>query len=172
MSYPRRWRCARSALAWALAMSPEPPPESDWALPSRTDSQLSYAGARNLGEPPLSPPALPCRNLRVRKFLAVCMGCYLCRPSATYVHVGYSSAGGQYAELSKFRVAGPGWSQCPVVLARSGELGDRLADAVQQRGKPRRGDVERLAAPDPLELDGPEFVAALLVVPDQARLTA
>ena len=51
---------------------------------------------------------------------------------------------------------------------RSGELRARLADAVQQCGEPRRADVERLAASDPLELNGPEFVAALLVVPDQA----
>ena len=40
-------------------------------------------------------------------------------------------------------------------LVRSRELRARLTDAVQQGREPRRGNVERLAAPNPVELDGP-----------------
>ena len=55
---------------------------------------------------------------------------------------------------------------------RGGELSAGLADVVQQCGEPWRTDVERLAAFDPVELDGPQLVIALLIVSDQPRLTA
>ena len=55
---------------------------------------------------------------------------------------------------------------------RGGELRAGLADAVQQRGEPWCAEVERLAAFDPVELDGPQLVIALLIVSDQPRLTA
>jgi len=29
-----------------------------------------------------------CRNLRSRRFLTVCTGCYLCKARATYVNLG------------------------------------------------------------------------------------
>src|SRR4051794_15811900 len=50
--------------------------------------------------------------------------------------------------------------------------GAGLADPLEQVGEPGRGDVERLAALDPRELDRPQLVAALLVVPDHAGLAA
>ena len=51
MSYRRLWRCVRYALAWALATSPEPRPESGWARRSRTCSQPRYAAGRRPDEP-------------------------------------------------------------------------------------------------------------------------
>lgn len=54
----------------------------------------------------------------------------------------------------------------------SSQLSARLSDAVQQSGEPRCADVERLAASDSLELNGPQLVAAFLVLPDYPRLTA
>jgi hypothetical protein len=52
-----------------------------------------------------------------------------------------------------------------------GELGARLADAIQERREPWCGDIERFAASHPAELDGSKLVAALFVMPDQPGLT-
>ena len=51
-----------------------------------------------------------------------------------------------------------------------GELGARLADAIQYRSEPWCGDIERLAATHPAELDGSKLVAALFVMADQTGL--
>src|SRR5574338_1285466 len=46
----------------------------------------------------------------------------------------------------------------------------RLADRLQEVAEPGRTRVERLAAPDPRELDGTQLPATLLVVADDTGL--
>ncbi|MPM74605.1 hypothetical protein SDC9_121593 [bioreactor metagenome] len=52
------------------------------------------------------------------------------------------------------------------VRQRRGRLRHRLADLAQHLGEPRGGQVEGLATLDPLELDGAQLVALLLVIAD------
>src|SRR5438270_2438490 len=59
----------------------------------------------------------------------------------------------------------PGASRGPAVLSA-------LPDVAQQLDEPLRRHVERLAAGDPLELDRPQLVAALLVLADDPRFAA
>ena len=128
---------------------PVPAEEESTAPPERKDQQEEV--------PNVVPKAVAVRSVRAG------MGAGYVTGAATGVG---TRCGTRATRCQPYGAArNPDWS------VRSSELSAGLADVVQQCREPRCGNVERLAALDPVELDGPELIAAFLIMPNQARLT-